>query len=96
MVLATQYNYPYINVADRLIDQEVIELIPTEIAHRYKIVSFAYDEGNDELSLAIVPPKSINSVSEELAQVLQRNVKLVLTSPSQIEKALDMYYPVSA
>jgi len=69
---------------------EIIQFIPANIARRYRVVPVSFSYGT--LRLAVCDPADIESI-DAIRHLLKRDVEAVICSPTQLEKALDFYYP---
>lgn len=92
MALAKQYNYPFVNLNELNIAQDVVELVSSDAAYQYQVVPLNYDVDNNRLNLAIAPPFELNLMGK-LEQVFQKKVKFALASPLQLEACLKAHYP---
>lgn len=89
--LTAQYNYPYINLNGIEIQETTIDYVSFDIAKHYKLIPVEYNEENDTLRIAISPPFELNLINI-LQKTLAKKIEFALTTPEQIQNALDQYY----
>lgn len=91
IALAAQRGMEYINLDDLEITHDVIEKVPTQMAKTYHIVPTEYNEGRNELSVALDNADNFRA-TDDLSTLMGFNVTAKLTSPEALEKALAKYY----
>jgi len=92
-VLANQFGMEVISLQGQDIPQEVIDLIPHEVARRYKVVPvFRTDHA---LTVALSDPLDVETL-DGLRYVLKCNVEGVVAPAEEIEVALNHYYAHTA
>ncbi len=87
--LAGQFGMEMISLSNMDITQSVIDLVPAEVARRYKIIPVYKNENT--LTVAMGDPLDIDAL-DGLRYVLKFDVSGVVALPAEIEKALDHYY----
>jgi len=87
--LANQFGMEYISLAGMEIEQEVIDLVPGEVARRYKVVPIYRNENT--ITVALSDPLDVETL-DSLRYVLRCGVEGVVTTPEEIEAALNHYY----
>ncbi len=87
--LANQFGMEYITLAGMEIDQEVIDLVPGEVARRYKVVP-VYRNDNT-ITVALSDPLDVETL-DSLRYVLKCGVEGVVTTPEEIDASLNQYY----
>jgi len=87
--LANQFGMEYISLAGMQIEQEVIDLVPGEVARRYKVVP-VYKNDNT-ITVALSDPLDVETL-DSLRYVLRCGVEGVVTIPEEIDAALNQYY----
>ncbi len=87
--LGEQLGMPYVRLANRPIEPELVERIPARLAHQYRFVPVSA-EGN-QLQIAIVDPFDTQSV-DELRQLLNCEIRPLLAVPQDILGAIERYY----
>ncbi len=88
--LANQFGMDIIDLARHDIPQDVIDAVPADVAHRYKVVP-AYKMDNT-LTVAISDPLDVETL-DSLRYVLKCNVEGAVAPAEQIAAALSQYYP---
>lgn len=86
---------PYVNLADTLIDQQILALLPREIAERYMAVPLGeLSEGQNStmkrLAIAMLDANNVQAV-DFLANKIQRPLKVYMASEQGIQHVLDQY-----
>lgn len=85
---------PYVNLTDVTIDQQVLALLPREIAERYMAVPLGeLSEANTNvkrLALAMLDANNVQAV-DFLANKIQRPLKVYMASEQGIQHVLDQY-----
>ncbi|MEI6438107.1 MAG: hypothetical protein WCO69_05100 [Candidatus Omnitrophota bacterium] len=89
--LVLQCNLPYIAVSKHLIEPEVARLIPAVMARRERVIPL--DRIGNVLSI-VVPGPLRESLREELERVSGCKIAMFITTPTEIDGALDRLYPV--
>jgi general secretion pathway protein E/type IV pilus assembly protein PilB len=87
--LATQFGMDVVSLADYTVAEDVLAMVPREIARRYKIVPFA--KHDHTLTVAIGDPMDVETI-DSLRYILKVNVEPVVASKADIEAALNRYY----
>jgi len=92
---AAVYGLVYQNLANKKINEEVIKLIPFEVAENYKIVSFE-KEGQD-LSVGITDPDNFKAFEAVnfLAKEQNFNIRYFLISKASFQQAVKQYKNLS-
>jgi len=86
---ASLWNVPFIDLRNYEIDPEVLELIPGEIAKRFRFFPlFRIDE---TLLIAMSDPKDVNAI-DKVTQLTKLNVSPALSSPEAVIEAIEKYY----
>ncbi len=91
--LANQFGMEYISLAGVEIDQEVIDLVPGEVARRYKVVPLYRNDNT--ITVALSDPLDVETL-DSLRYVLRCGVEGVVSTPEEIEAALNHYYAASS
>ncbi len=87
--LAEQFDFQVVNPLASSIPEDVISNVPKNIAKKYNIIPVAKQNGL--LIVAINDPLDISTL-EELRFTLNINVKCMLATKTNIEKAINKYY----
>ncbi len=72
------------------IPEEIISLIPPNIARRYRIVPIGISNGM--LRVVTADPTDIESI-DSISHLLKREVDTLICTPTQLERIIDAYYP---
>jgi len=92
-VLANQFGMEVITLTGQDISQEIIDLIPSEVARRYKVLPVYKTE--HALTVALSDPLDVETL-DGLRYVLKQNVEGVVALEEEIEVALNQYYAHTA
>ena len=91
--LAEHFSMEYISFDDNsisdTIDMDVARLLPESIAKRFCLV--AVGEENDRITIAMADPLNVVAV-DTVTLKLKRSVKLAISSPREIQQAIDRVY----
>lgn len=79
---------PYVNLSNSLIDQNVLSLLPEDIAERFMAVPLA--EVQNRLAVAMIDANNVQAV-DYLANRIQRPLKVFMASESGVRHVLDQY-----
>ena len=88
--LVLQCNLPYIAVSKYMVDAGVVELIPAEMARQEKLVPL--DRIGSVLSIVMSGPLR-DVLRARVEQVTGCKVAMFITTPTEIDRALDRLYP---
>lgn len=91
--LANQFGMEYMSLSGVDVDQQVIDLVPAEIARRYKVVPVF--SGENSITVAMSDPLDVETL-DSLRYVLRTGVEGVVALPDEIEAAINRYYGSSA
>ncbi len=84
-------NFPYIDLADREIPEEVLNLVPVTVAEHYKIVAFDRDQISLKVGLVDVDNFKAIEAMDFLAQKHKLKVEYYLTSTFSFNNAFSQY-----
>lgn len=79
---------PYVNLNNTLIDQNILALLPEDIAERFMAVPLA--EVQNRLAVAMLDGNNVQAV-DYLANRIQRPLKVFMASESGVRHVLDQY-----
>lgn len=79
---------PYVNLSNSIIDQDVLTLLPEDIAERFMAVPLA--EIQNRLAVAMIDANNVQAV-DYLANRIQRPIKVFMASESGVRHVLDQY-----
>jgi type IV pilus assembly protein PilB len=86
---AAHFNAEFINLGDMRIADEVLAVVPRNVAKKYNAIPVYATE--DSVSMALADPSDLETI-DSLQHVLNRNVSVLVASPDDIENALNRYY----
>jgi type IV pilus assembly protein PilB len=87
--LSQEFDLPFIDLANYLIEPEIIDLVPEALARKHLLIPIL-TIGND-LTVAMVDPSDVFAV-DELHMKTGLNIEVVLATETQVNKALDKHY----
>lgn len=79
---------PYVNLTNSIIDQDVLTLLPEDIAERFMAVPLA--EVQNRLAVAMIDANNVQAV-DYLANRIQRPIKVFMASEAGVRHVLDQY-----
>ena len=79
---------PYVNLTNSLIDQNILSLLPEDIAERFMAVPLA--EVQNRLAVAMIDANNVQAV-DYLANLIQRPIKVFMASEAGVRHVLDQY-----
>lgn len=82
---------PYVDLSQKGISAEVLELIPEPVARRYAVCPFDLDLKRDVLKIAMVDPLDFQ-VIEFLVKKAGKKVEVFLSSQEEVAKAIEEQY----
>ncbi len=89
LLYAKEIDVPYIDINAKDIPTETLQQIPEKLANQYKVVIFG-SEADGSKQLAMEDPDDIEAVNL-LQKQLGTNIKIYLTTKTNIQNALDKY-----
>jgi len=91
MALAAQRGMEYISLEGIDIPADVVEKVPAQMAKTYHIVPIEYNQGQNELSVALDNPENFRA-TDDLSTLMGFKVTAKITDPEALEKTLAKYY----
>ncbi len=79
---------PYVNLMNSLINQQVLDLIPEDVAERFMAVPLA--EVQNRLAVAMVDASNVQAV-DYLSSLIERPLKVFMASEAGVRHVLDQY-----
>lgn len=79
---------PYVNLTNSLISQQVLDLVPEDIAERFMAVPLA--EVQNRLAIAMVDASNVQAV-DYLANRIEKPLKVFMASEAGVRHVLDQY-----
>ncbi len=89
--LAFQAGMQYVDMDKATVSDELIKMVPAQMANTYKIVPVSYDDGTRELTVAMASSDNFRAV-DDLRTLMSFEVRAKITEPAQLERALAKYY----
>jgi type IV pilus assembly protein PilB len=93
--LAAQVGMEPVNLDAMDVNDEVIKLVPNQMANTYRIIPVDFDEAANALGVAMASPDNFQA-TDDLRKLLGYGIKPRITSEDQITAALARYYPEGA
>lgn len=87
--LTTQFGFPYLPLANYEIDQQIVKLIPENVAKQYNLV--AIDKIGNSLTVAMSDPLNLHAV-EDVELITNCKVQVFVSTQTDIKEALNRYY----
>jgi len=87
--LSKQYGVPAINLSDFDVDQDVISLVPKEVAEKHCLVPF--NRSGSTISVAMSDPSNIFAV-DDIKFITGYNVEVMVASEQAIRDSIERYY----
>jgi type IV pilus assembly protein PilB len=91
-VLSRQYSYPMVNLADRDIPKQVVDMVPYNVARRCMMMP--YQLKDNKLMVAMVEPTN-NKYVEELANTIKMQVVPAVTTERDLINAFKVHYKIN-
>jgi len=88
-------NVPYIDLSDKKIDHDILEIIPHEIAETYRLCPFSKEE--DQVNVAMINPSDYKSIEtlDFISHQKSLKFKYYITSESSLKSVLRQYEDMS-
>lgn len=90
--LSKHYGVPSINLAEFEIDDEVIKLVPKEVAQKYTLIPV--NKAGASLIVSMLDPSDIAAI-DDLKFLTGYNVEIAIAPESAIKEAIEKYYAES-
>ncbi len=91
--LSKQFGVPSTDPSKLDVDPEVIEMIPGNIVHKYKIVPISLE--GQTLTIAMVDPSNI-FIIDDIKFLTRKNIRVTVATESSIKLAMDRFYDAGA
>ncbi len=95
LALAAQVGMDSIRLGDIDIEKNVIDMIPSQTAHAYRIIPTEYDRETNTLGVALDSPDNFHA-TDDLKTLMGFNVTARITTEEDMTEALNRYYPEEA
>jgi general secretion pathway protein E/type IV pilus assembly protein PilB len=86
---AAQFGAEVVHLANLKLEDEVIAIVPRDIAKKYRVIPVFKTEG--KVAVAIADPSDLNTI-DSLTHLLNAEIELRVASEPDIEAALTKYY----
>lgn len=87
--ITIQYGFPYLPLSSYEIDQNLIDIIPENVARQYCLVSI--DKIGDTLTIAMANPLNLQAV-EDIELMTGCKVQSFVSTMTDINNAINRYY----
>ncbi len=88
-VLAEEFNMEVVDLKEVRASAEALDIVPYELAMRYKVFPLEADES--EVELAVSDPLDVDAI-DSISHVIQRSINSRVAPLEDIEKAIRQYY----
>ncbi len=89
MLVASEYGMDTFDLSDYTIPPEVVQLIPPDVARRYKIVPLF--KADDQLVVGMSDPTDLETL-DALRHIISHDVEGAVVSKKQLKEALNFHY----
>lgn len=86
--IASVSGVPYVNLTNTIVDQNILNLLPEEVAERFMAVPLA--EVQNRLAVAMIDANNVQAV-DYLANRIQRPLKVFMASEESVRHVLNQY-----
>jgi type IV pilus assembly protein PilB len=93
--LAAQVGMETIKLGDIDIPKNVIDRIPSQMAHAYRVIPTEYDRDSNTLGVALANPDNFHA-TDDLKTLMGFNVTARVTTEEDMAEGLNRYYPEEA
>ena len=91
--LAMQLKIPVVKLTGKLVNEEVLERVPVDLAEKYRCIPLLLnDEGGEKVLYLGMEDPADNQAVEEIRFRIGDSVKPVLVAPSELDEALHRHY----
>ncbi len=92
--LAAQLGFPVVRLRGKRLNAEVIDLVPSELAEKYRCIPLLVNKDKDGsvIYLGMEDPADSDAV-REIADHIGRELRPVLVAPSELQQAIRRHYP---
>ncbi len=95
MALAAQVGMKTVDVGTMEIAQEVVDMIPAQMANTYKVIPFHYEADRNTLHVAMSSPDNFRA-TDDLKTLMGFEVVAAICDEASLRQALEKYYPEEA
>jgi type IV pilus assembly protein PilB len=93
--LAAQIGMEPVNLDAVDVQEDVIKLVPNQMANTYRVIPLSYDKATNSLSVVMASPDNFQA-TDDLRKLLGFSIKPLIAAEEQITAALHRYYPEDA
>ncbi len=93
LALTAQYGFPYLPLDNYEIDDGITQLIPEHVARQYFLIPI--DRMGNALTVAMADPSNVQAI-EDIEMLTNCVIQTFVSTPSDIQKAIDRYYKRNA
>ena len=90
--LAAQVGMASIALSEIDIDKSVIDMIPVQMAHAYRIIPTDYDRETNTLEVVLASPDNFHA-TDDLKTLMGYNVRAQITTQAEMTEGLNRFYP---
>jgi len=88
-VLAEEFNMEMVELSDVRVSAQALEIVPFELANRYKVIPLEADDS--EVELAVFDPLDMDAI-DSISHLIKRSIVCRVAPLEEIEKAIHQYY----
>ena len=92
VALAEQMGMQVVNLSDAVISRQVLQEVTDNMAQMYRVVPLKLED--NVLTVATCEPQNI-SIQDELRTFLGKDIRIVVATQTEVQKALDRFYAAS-
>ena len=92
VALAEQMGMQVVNLGDAVIPRQVLQEVTDNMAQMYRVVPLKLED--NVLTVATCEPQNI-SIQDELRTFLGKDIRIVVATQTEVQKALDRFYAAS-
>ncbi|MFT5450354.1 MAG: type II secretory ATPase GspE/PulE/Tfp pilus assembly ATPase PilB-like protein, partial [Gammaproteobacteria bacterium] len=92
-VLGGALGYDSVDLARLVVDSEVVNLIPKNVARRYHMIALTFDEAKGSLTVAMSDPFNVIAL-DQVRALLGGDIEIhaLLAGQTELDKAIDQFY----
>jgi len=87
--LSLQFGYPYLSLENYEVTQDIIKIIPKNVATHYCLVPI--DKISNTLTVAMANPLNIQAI-EDLEDMTQCDIQIFVSTPSDIRRCINKFF----
>lgn len=92
-VLGRAFGYDSVDLSRLVVDSEVVNLIPKNVARRYHMIALTFDEVKGALTVAMSDPFNVIAL-DQVRALLGGDIEIhaLLAGQTELDKAIDQFY----